>query len=216
MQAHETRMTRSSYRGAVIDWARRYDLLVGLLALGRVSRMYGKLLAPAHLSAGESLLDVGCGTGSLVRVAQKVVGERAAGVDASPAMIARARNKVPGARFEVGYAQELPFPDARFDVVVNTLMLHHLPRADRQEAIAEMRRVLKPGGRLLTVDFVPASEKRGIVARLHGRGGGVQPRAIEELVRGAGFEVLESGPAKVLELQFVLAQRPVDQTAETA
>jgi ubiquinone/menaquinone biosynthesis C-methylase UbiE len=196
------------FGGAVVHWAARYDVLVWLLSLGRVNRMYGRLLAPAHLRAGESVLDVGCGTGSLVRVARQQVGTtgRVAGIDASPAMIARARKKVPDARFEVAFAQSLPFADAEFDVVVNTLMLHHLPRVDRDAAMREMRRVLKPGGRVLCVDFGGAA-KRGLVDRIHRRGSGVSPRKIEELVHTAALEVIESGPAGVLELQFVLARR---------
>jgi ubiquinone/menaquinone biosynthesis C-methylase UbiE len=201
------------HRGAIVPWAARYDALVWLLALGRPQRLYRKLLAAARLQAGESVLDVGCGTGSLALVAQEQVGERAevVGVDASPNMIRRATMKAHragvGAKFIDGYAQELPFPDAHFDVVVNTLMLHHLPREDRRLVVREMHRVLKPGGRLLTVDFVPSGHKRGIVARIHGRGSGVSPRAIEELVRDAGFSVRDSGASGVLELQYVVAVR---------
>jgi ubiquinone/menaquinone biosynthesis C-methylase UbiE len=84
-------------------------------------------------------------------------------------------------------------------------MLHHLPREDRKLVVREMHRVLKPAGRLLTVDFAPSGQKRGIVARPHRRGSGVSPRAIEELVRDAGFSVRESGASGVLELQFVTA-----------
>jgi ubiquinone/menaquinone biosynthesis C-methylase UbiE len=201
------------HRGAIVHWAARYDVLVWLIALGRPQRLYQKLLAPARLHAGESVLDVGCGTGSLALVAKQQVGDHGevVGLDASPNMIRRAKMKADRAginmRFADGYAQELPFPDARFDVVVNTLMLHHLPREDCKLVVREMHRVLKPGGRLLTVDLVPSGQKRGIVARLHRRGSGVSPRAIEELVHDAGFSVRDSGASGVLELQFVTANR---------
>ena len=196
--------------GAVIHWSARYDALVWLLALGRPRRMYARMLAPARLQPGEAVLDVGCGTGTLALVAREQVrGGDAAGVDASPKMIERARRKARKAgttiHFETGYAQSLPFSDARFDVVVNTLMLHHLPRAEREIAVREMRRVLKPGGRLLAVDFVPSTERRSIIARLHHKGAGVSPKAIEDLVRNAGFSIAESGAVGVMGLQFVVA-----------
>ena len=173
--------------------------------------MYERLLAPARLQRGESVLDVGCGTGTLALTARSLVGSDTdvAGIDASPEMIERARRKARTSgtvmQFETGYAQSLPFANGRFDVVVNTLMLHHLPRADRVVALREMQRVLKPNGRLLTVDFVPSSERRSIIARIHQKGTGVSPKALEDLVRSSGLSILGAGAAGVLGLQFVLA-----------
>ncbi len=198
----------SSNRG-IVNWAARYDLLIWLLTLGRERSFREKLLAPARLTSGESVLDVGCGTGTLAIVAKRQVGPTGTvhGVDASPAMIARASSKARKADAEVSFenavAESLPFPDGRFDVVLSTAMLHHLPRTVRPHAIGEMKRVLKPGGRLLVVDFAGARNGKGPLMHFH-RHGHVDPRVIEELVSGAGMRVVESGPVGKWSLQFVL------------
>lgn len=212
---HDAVMERGSSRprGLVIHWAGRYDLLVWLVTLGRERRFRERLLAPARLQPGESVLDVACGTGSLALAAKRRVGPSGSvtGVDASPAMIARARWKATraglDAQFGEAFAQALPFGPARFDVVLGTLMLHHLPRAERPVAVAEMRRVLRPGGRLLIVDFGSRDREHGLIARLH-RHGYVPSRDIADTVQGAGLEVTESGPLGVWNLHFVLGTVP--------
>jgi ubiquinone/menaquinone biosynthesis C-methylase UbiE len=79
-------------------------------------------------------------------------------------MIARAQKKARKAGVDVSfknaYAQSLPFPEARFDVVVTTVMLHHLPKKARADLANEIRRVLKPGGRVLAIDFSGTPPKR--------------------------------------------------------
>jgi ubiquinone/menaquinone biosynthesis C-methylase UbiE len=200
--------------GAVVHWAARYDLLVWLLTLGRERSFRERLLEPAHLQPGESVLDVGCGTGTLAIAAKRRVGSAGSvyGIDASPAMIARATKKAKkagaGVTFESGLAESLPFPDGRFDVVLSTVMLHHLPRTAREQGVREMGRVLKPGGRLLAVDFAGASPKgKGPLVHFH-RHGHVQPRALVDLVSGTGLHVVESGALGMWDLHFVLAASP--------
>src|SRR5881394_1381795 len=107
--------------GLVVHGAARYDLLIALLTLGRERRFRERLLEPARLEAGESVLDIGCGTGTLAIVAKRRVGPSAVvhGIDASPEMIARAKSKAARAgvdiAFEIASAQSLPFLDSRFD-----------------------------------------------------------------------------------------------------
>jgi hypothetical protein len=87
-------------------------------------------------------------------------------------------------------------------------MLHHLPRKARQQCACEMRRVLKPGGRVLAVDFGGATPKKGgIFAQLH-RHGEVNLRDLTALLREAGFQPVESGAVGISDLQFVLAVVP--------
>ena len=207
---HPTRGTA----GTVLHWAARYDLLIWLVTLGRERRFRERLLNPARLQPGESVLDVGCGTGTLAIAAKARVGAAGSvhGIDPSTAMIARARNKASKAAaevtFESGFAESLPFPDARFDVVLSTAMLHHLPRGARQQGVAEMRRVLKPGGRLLAVDFGGASPNgKGLLARLH-RHGQTKPGELIDLVSSSGLRIVESGEIGTWDLHFVLAAAP--------
>jgi predicted TPR repeat methyltransferase len=137
--------------GATLHSPRFYDWLAAAYCLGREDRMRDRTLDIAGVAAAEHVLDVCCGTGTLALAARRRVGAGGLvhGVDASEEMIARARAK--SARsglpvtFEFATAQSLPFPDAMFDVVLCTLALHHLSEDARGAAIAEMRRVVKPG-----------------------------------------------------------------------
>jgi SAM-dependent methyltransferase len=160
------------------------------------------------------VLDVGCGTGSLAVVAKRRVGATGTviGVDASPEMIALATRKAARASarvlFQLAAAERLPFPDATFDVVLATLMLHHLPPPLRRECAREALRVLKPGGRMLAVDFAtPSTKRKGMLGRLH-RHGGVTLEAMVALLRDAGLRVEEMGSVGVSDLQFVLTLAP--------
>jgi ubiquinone/menaquinone biosynthesis C-methylase UbiE len=209
--ATEPQLTLGANPG-VVHWAARYDLLIWLLTLGREGSFRRRLLEPARLQPGESVLDVGCGTGTLAIAAKRHVGPAGSvhGVDASPAMIARAAKKANKARadvrFETGLAESLPFPSERFDVVLSTVMLHHLPRGAREQGVREMRRVLKPGGRLLVVDFAGARKGRGHLMHFHRRGH-VEPRALVELVSGSGLRVVESGAVGKWALYYVVGEQ---------
>lgn len=200
--------------GLVLHRAARYDFTVWLMTLGRERALRERLVGLARLEPGASVLDVGCGTGTLAIAAKRRVGAEGSvyGIDASPEMLARANGKARKAGVDVvftnGLAESLPFPDSRFDVVLSTVMLHHLPRTARQLGVREMRRVLKPGGRLLVVDFADAAgTRRGLLARFH-RHGHVDPRDLAVLVNDAGLAVVESGAVGVSDLQFVLAAVP--------
>jgi ubiquinone/menaquinone biosynthesis C-methylase UbiE len=196
--------------GRVLHWPAGYDLLVWLLT-HRSDRVFREqLIGFAHLATGESVLDIGCGTGTLAIAAKGHVGTtgQVFGIDASPAMIARAISKAAKAGIDVTFktavAEALPFPEAQFDVVVSTLMLHHLPRTVRQECAREIRRVLKPQGRVLVVDFAQTQPKSGILARFH-RHGHVQPRDVVALLEEVRLRCVEGGPVGISSLHFVLA-----------
>lgn len=197
-------------KGLVIQWAARYDLLAWLLTRGREAAFREHLIHLAGLAPGDSVLDVGCGTGTLAIAATRHVWPTGAvyGVDASPPMIARATRKAAKARapavFQLAAAEQLPFPDARFDVVVSTLMFHHLPRTTRQQCATEMRRVLKSDGRVCVVDFGRAQSRRGVLAHFH-RHGHVAVEDIESVLANAGFSIVRTGPVGWRDLQFVLA-----------
>ena len=193
-----------------------YDLLAALMTFGRERELRDRLAALVDLAPGESVLDVGCGTGSLALAAKRRVGRTGmvTGIDASPEMIERARRKATnngdGIHFEVARVESLPFPNESFDAVLSTLMMHHLPRPTRERCVSEMRRVLRPGGRMLVVDFEKPSKKRGgLIARFH-RHGGVPLREIVDLLGNERLAVTETGAVGVSDLRFALATKPRD------
>jgi len=194
--------------------ARWYDALAAVLTLGRDRSLRDRLAELAQLTPGESVLDVGCGTGSLALAAKRRVGDTGSvsGVDASPDMIALATRKATRAgaavTFRVGTAERLPYADASLDAVMATLMLHHLPAPLRRDFAREARRVLRPGGRILTVDFsAPSTQSAGLLARLHRRGG-VSRDAMVALLRDAGFRPTTMGAVGIADLQYVVALSP--------
>ena len=123
-------------------------------------------------------------------------------------MIARANRKATkagvGAAFQIAAAENLPFTDRRFDVVLSTLMLHHLRRSTRQQCAREIMRVLKSGGRVLAVDFGRAKQ-RGLLAHFH-RHGHVEIDDIVSLFHDAGLTPVRTGPVGMNSLNFVLAE----------
>lgn len=197
--------------GRVLHSAAGYDVLVWLLLLGRERAFRERLVQLARLEPGQSVLDVGCGTGSLAIAVKQRVGHPGTvqGIDASREMIARARKKASKAGVDVtfthGVVEALPFPDGQFDAVLSTLMLHHLPREARNQCAREVRRVLKPGGRVLAVDFGRAtSGRKALIEHFH-RHGGVDVHEIIALLTSTGLEIIESGAVGVRGLSFVLA-----------
>ena len=202
--------------------ARWYDLLASVLTLGRDRQLRERLADVAQLAHAETVLDVGCGTGTLALAAKRAVGATGTvmGIDASPDMIALARRKAARAgadvQFRTAVAERLPFADGTFDAVLATLMLHHLPAPLRRECVCEALRVLKPGGRMLAVDFAaPSRRKGGVLARLH-RHGGLPLDGLIALLRDAGFDVNESGAVGVSDLHYVLAVKPLSGQMPTS
>jgi len=149
--------------GVVLDRGWRYDLEVWFfdtfLVRGKVRELRQKVLDRAQLSSGQSVLDVGCGTGSLAIEAATRVSPtgRVTGIDPAPRQIARAQAKARrsglAVEFRSAVIEQLPFTDGSFDAVTSTLMMHHLPDELKRRGIAEVHRVLKPGGRLVVADF---------------------------------------------------------------
>lgn len=199
--------------GRLIHWAFLYDLLLWFVSFGREQKFRGTALDLVELKPGESVLDIGCGTGTLAIAAKRRVGPRGnvQGIDASPEMIARAQKKAGKAGVEVAFknalAEALPFPTAHFDAVLSTVMLHHLPRNVRQQCAREIQRVLKPGGRLLAIDFAnPAGEETGSFLTGFHRHGRVNFPDVIAMLSDARLNCVKSGPVGFGGLQFVLAK----------
>ena len=148
--------------GRVLHGARWYDLFGRVISLGRDKAIREKLIQLAAPARGEKVLDVGCGTGTLAIALKSSVGTgEVHGIDASPEMIEVAKEKAAKAGsdidFQVALIEAIPFPDATFDLVTSSLMLHHLPDDLKRTGLDEIRRVLKPGGRFMAMDFAAHS-----------------------------------------------------------
>jgi SAM-dependent methyltransferase len=104
------------------------------------------------LTPGERVLDVGVGPGFLAAemAAEVGPGGLVAGIDVSGSMLELARRRAPGVDLRVGGAEAIPYPDASFDVAVSTQVLEYVP--DVPAALAELHRVVRPGGRILILD----------------------------------------------------------------
>ena len=133
-----------------------FDTLMRLVMKDdQLRRLTLSLLRP---EPAERVLDLGCGTGSLaVRLKQEHPRATVVGYDIDPAALAIAERKAREAKVSVtwarGPADDPPFPDQSFDLVTSSLLLHHLLPSGKRAALAAASRLLKPGGRLVLVDF---------------------------------------------------------------
>lgn len=186
--------------GSIIRWARLYDFLFAR----KPSAEHKRAVKAAAPKPEEKALDVGCGPGTLaILIARKVGPEgEVVGIDASTEMIDVARKKATKqgstARFEPAAIESLPFGNNSFDLATSTYMLHHLPEDVQARGLAEVRRVLKPGGRFVIVDF--SSDSHSFFGHLlsilgHAHGQSSFP-ALEAKLRTAGFTAVEQLPVK--------------------
>lgn len=149
-----TRTTTPQTRGIVMNWGGFYDIVMWFLTRGNERALRQKIADLIDYQPGESVLDVGCGTGTLALVAQERVGSAGSvhGIDPAPRQIARARAKASqqglSVNFQLGVIERLPFPDQTFNVVQSTFMIDHVPEDLQRQGFKEIARVLKPGGRL--------------------------------------------------------------------
>lgn len=203
--------------GHVIRWARLYDLGTTLLSFGRLPVLHGRTVELAAIAPGERVLDVGCGPGRLAILAAAAAGPggEVCGIDPAPEMVELARRNAARAgarvRFEVGVIEALPFPDARFDVVLSSLMLHHLPDELKRRGLAEVCRVLKPGGRLVAIDFgaTPGEGLGHVLCVLGLRRGWDHAERLRAMLRDAGFDAPEMGATVHRAFAFVRGRKPV-------
>ena len=130
-----------------------YDLMNGVMTAGLHHRWRARAIELARLGPGDRVLDVATGTGDLAAAALAAVvpdGE-VIGVDFAPGMLARARAKVPGARFELADALALPFADNEFDAATVGFGARNFSYLG--QGLAEMSRVTKPGGRVVILEI---------------------------------------------------------------
>jgi ubiquinone/menaquinone biosynthesis C-methylase UbiE len=173
--------------------------------------VHDEMISLAGLRDGHRVLDVGCGTGNLLRATGKRhPNVELFGVDPDLKMLARAEGKLRraglAARLDRGYAQELAFPDGSFDVVFSSLMLHHLETPAKDEMLAEVRRVLRPDGVLVLADATVHGHDHGHGHGRRGVSGKMQLHlqdnigdAVAKRIAAAGFTV---EPTRTRKLRF--------------
>lgn len=202
------------------------------------SYFYGKLAAPlerkprllaldqAGIRPGDKVLEVAVGPGAtLLEIMKRVEKTNLVyGVDLSPKMLAQARRLVNDAGYtnldlQEADARRLPFPEGTFDVLYNSYMLDLLPLKDLPVVLSEFRRVLKPGGRLVLVNF---SKEYGSSRTWYERFylslpkswvpyllGGCRPVLMEELIKESGFgEVRRDFLNHIIPSEIVTAKKP--------
>jgi len=223
MQTRRQKMTPHSHshsvegpaqtEGALIRWAPYYDIVTNLMTLGQARRLRKTTVDQALIKPGDSVLDVGCGTGEVTLLAKtRAKDGNVYGIDPAPEMIAVARKKAAQKKlhidFRVGVIESLPFPDSSIDVVTSSLMMHHLPEDLKVRGVAEIYRVLRPGGRLLVADFMRPTgsflNHLFIAFTRHQRlQSGIED--LQKLLRNAGFDQISQPDEKVLVIGFVRA-----------
>lgn len=124
----------------------------------REERFKRLLVEQASPQPGQRILDLGCGTGTLAIMVKRDQPEAdVVGLDGDPEILERARAKAASAgvelRLDRGLSTDLPYEDGSFDLVVSTLMFHHLTGKAKRETAAEVARVLRPGGELHVADW---------------------------------------------------------------
>ena len=198
-------------RGRTLDHAAAvYDILEPILLLGKQAEYDKHIVSLLELTASNSILDLGCGTGVLTRmIADRLNGDdggKAIGIDAAAKMINVARKKraTANCQFEVMAAESLAFEDASFDAVVSSLFFHHVPLDLKERALSEAFRVLRPGGRLVIADMHLPTTWMGALVSHVSRWFFMQPQ-IGENIRGVLPDIITKAgfqPPKIVATYF--------------
>jgi SAM-dependent methyltransferase len=155
-------MAGQSFRDAELHgWNRKagfWDDTLGAVSAQAIS----PLLDAVGAAPGMRLLDVACGTGALAAEAARR-GTEAIGMDFAPTMVAEAVRRHPGVEFRAGDAEAIPLPDASIDAVTCSFGMLHLERPERM--LAEVARVLRPGGRFAMTTWAPDGDLFALVGQ---------------------------------------------------
>jgi len=150
--AFETPDTKRRYvRRLFATIAHRYDLITRVLSWGQDRRWKNRLLREAQVSSTDVAIDLACGTGDIAIGLRAHGARRVVGLDLTPAMLELARRRGPGIGYIAGDMSALPFGSGTADLMTAGYGLRNVP--DLDAALVEVARVLRPGGRFLSLDF---------------------------------------------------------------
>jgi ubiquinone/menaquinone biosynthesis C-methylase UbiE len=197
--------------GQMGNYARYYDLIMAFLTFGREKTLRQMTMKLAQLMPGDKVLEIGCGTGTLTLAAKAQVGSsgEVAGIDIAPEMVAvasrKASRKGVDVSFQVASIENIPFPDNRFDVVMCSFSIHHMPEDVRRKGFTEIYRVLKSGGHLFILDFALPDKpwQRRLVQRHFGHMMPHDVRKLAPVLKEYSFTEIEMGEAKFMGTWFL-------------
>jgi len=198
-----------------------YDAYMRRITLGREKVLRTMTVNLAQVKPGDSVLEVGCGTGTLTLEARRQAGPsgKVFGIDIIPGMIEVSRRKAAQAALDVtfqsGSIDNIPFPADQFDVVLCSFMIFHMSEKIRLKGISEIQRVLKPGGKLLVLDLALPTQplQRAIAKTFFGWMLQTEMKDLLPPMEAAGFSDIEIAPAKfrVMGLQILAYVRGTAQ-----
>jgi len=182
-------------------------------------RYKSRLIEQANIQAGQHVMDLGCGTGTLAIMAKQAQPKaEVMGLDADPDMLKVARLKSAQGRAEVKFDQgmtfDLPYPDNSFDRILSSIMIHHLKTPDKEKTAREVYRVIKPGGQLHVIDFGKPSTWYGkllgpFLHKFEEANDNIDGR-LPEIFAQAGLKVKERGDFWTFfgDLTFLAGEKP--------
>jgi ubiquinone/menaquinone biosynthesis C-methylase UbiE len=181
-----------------------YDNYMRKITFGRERTLREMTVSLAQVKPGDSVLEVGCGTGTLTLAAKRQTGPsgKVFGIDLIRGMIEISQGKAAQANeditFQIGSIEDIPFPANQFDVVMCSFMIFHMSEIVRRKGISEIYRVLKPRGRLLVLDLALPKQAlpRTIAKMLVGRMLQHDLQELIPLMEATGFSNIETAPAK--------------------
>jgi ubiquinone/menaquinone biosynthesis C-methylase UbiE len=201
---HEQTDENKSMRDQMEKMAPSYDAYMRKATFGRERILRDMTVSMAGVKEGDSVLEVGCGTGTLTLAAKRQAGPsgKVVGIDVIPRMIELSKQKAAQANeqitFQLGSIDDIPFPENHFDVLLCSFMIYHMSETTRRKGLTEIHRVLKPNGRLLVLDMVSPRQPlpRAIAQMLFG---GMLQHDLQDLLtlmEASGFSNIETGQAK--------------------
>lgn len=190
-----------------------YDKFVQMITFGKEKKARLETVELARIKLGEQVLEVGCGTGSLAIAAAQCTGTtgNVFGIDPAPKMIEIAQRKADQKGLDidlrVGAIEKLPYSDNTFDIVLSSLMMHHLPDHLKSIGMTEVNRVLKPGGRLAIVEL--DSSRFSLINFIHGQTSSENRLALElkQLMLINGFGEIEIKNMRYGSLTFLMGNK---------